>query len=58
MNYYFMSVSEFVLTIVGTWVTEKVIEPRLGTYKGEINEGIERLMPEEKKGLWGAFILC
>lgn len=34
-NWYFMSVSTIVLTIVGGLVTEKFIEPRLGTYDGE-----------------------
>ncbi len=34
MNYYFMAISVFVLTIVGTFVTDKIVEPRLGEYKG------------------------
>ncbi|MCA1032659.1 AbgT family transporter [Bacillus timonensis] len=54
MNFYFMVVSVFVLTIVGTIVTDKIIEPRLGTYKGEVKEEIDYLKPEEKKGLWAA----
>jgi aminobenzoyl-glutamate transport protein len=33
-NWYFMSISVFVLTIVGGLVTEKIVEPRLGPYKG------------------------
>jgi len=51
-NYYFMCVSTFVITLAGTWVTEKVVEPRLGKYKGEeAAEKIERLTKEEKRGL-------
>lgn len=56
MNYYFMIVSVFVLTIVGTYITEKVIEPRLGKYKGEYQGEVNSLSPIEKKGLWAAFI--
>ncbi|MDN3652175.1 AbgT family transporter [Thalassotalea ponticola] len=31
-NYYFMFVSVFLISGVGTYVTEKIVEPRLGTY--------------------------
>ena len=34
-NWYFNIVSVFVLTVVGALITEKIIEPRLGKYKGE-----------------------
>ena len=40
MNYYFIAVSVLVLTVVGAWVTEKIVEPRLGEYKGEFREKI------------------
>ncbi|MCM3669748.1 AbgT family transporter [Mesobacillus maritimus] len=56
MNYYFMIVSVFLITIVGTVVTEKIVEPRLGAYKGNVKEEVDYLRPEEKKGLWGALI--
>ncbi|ARK32243.1 AbgT family transporter [Halalkalibacter krulwichiae] len=56
MNYYFMIVSVFVLTLVGTFVTEKIVEPRLGTYKGAITDQVDYLSSVEKKGLWGALI--
>ncbi|WP_078596209.1 AbgT family transporter [Evansella clarkii] len=51
MNYYFIIVSVFLLTIVGAWVTEKIVEPRLGEYKGDYREDIKGLDPKEKKGL-------
>ncbi|GAA0341877.1 AbgT family transporter [Bacillus carboniphilus] len=54
MNYYFMIASVFVLTIVGTLVTDKIVEPRLGAYKGNVKEEVDYLKPEEKKGLWAA----
>lgn len=30
-NYYFMAASTFVITAAGTWVTEKIAAPRLGS---------------------------
>lgn len=56
MNYYFIAVSVFVLTFVGAWVTEKIVEPRLGEYKGEYRETVEKLKPIEKKGLIWAIL--
>jgi aminobenzoyl-glutamate transport protein len=55
-NYYFMVVSTFVIAAAGTWVTEKMVVPRLGTYKGDVKkEKIEPLSKLEKKGLnWSA----
>ncbi len=50
-NLYFMMVSTFLLTLLGTWVTEKIVEPRLGEYKGsQIIESVE-VTSAEKKGL-------
>ncbi|TAA69179.1 AbgT family transporter [Planococcus salinarum] len=55
MNYYFIIASVFVLTIAGAFVTEKIVEPRLGEYKGEYREELTSLTTEEKKGmLWAA----
>ncbi len=51
MNYYFIIVSVFILTFVGAWVTEKIVEPRLGEYKGEYREDLKGLEAIEKKGL-------
>ena len=51
-NYYFMFVSTFVIAVVGTWVTEKLVEPRLGKYEGSTQpEELKPLTIEEKKGL-------
>lgn len=51
-NYYFMVVSTFFVTATGTWVTEKVVEPRLGPYEGEAKaETIEHLDTAERRGL-------
>lgn len=56
-NYYFMFVSTFIIAALGTWVTEKVVIPRLGAYKGKTVTDIGdmgTLNPREVKGLWWA----
>ena len=51
-NYYFMFVSTFFIAIIGTWVTEKVVVPRLGPYTGDAQpEEIKQISPLEKRGL-------
>lgn len=56
-NYYFMFVSTFFIAFAGTWVTEKIVAPRLGEYTGDAKpEEISNLTKEEKKGLWYALI--
>ena len=56
-NYYFMFVSTFVIAAVGTWVTEKIVEPRLGNYEGTVKqEELKPLSKEEKRGLLFAVI--
>jgi aminobenzoyl-glutamate transport protein len=54
-NYYFMVVSTFLITILGTLVSERIVEPRLGKYEGEAEiEEIKTLSKDEKRGLWYA----
>ncbi|MBS4027869.1 MAG: AbgT family transporter [Ignavibacteriales bacterium] len=56
-NWYFMTASTFLLTLLGTWVTEKLVEPRLGKYNStEGNSTMEQLSIEEKRGLKLAFV--
>ncbi len=59
VNYYFMFVSSFLVVIVGTWVTEKIVEPRLGKYDGPAEKlPIVQLSAAEKKGLkWAGYAL-
>ncbi|MBN1633870.1 MAG: AbgT family transporter [Ignavibacteria bacterium] len=56
VNYYFMFISAILIVIAGTFITEKIVEPRLGKYKGHTQRlEIEKLKPYEKKGLkWAA----
>ncbi len=57
-NYYFMVVSTFLIAGAGTWVTERIVEPRLGTWSGDVdaadNEALKPLTAREKSGLWWA----
>lgn len=55
-NWYFMIASTFIVTAIGAWVTEKIVEPRLGTYHGEHEEKIEALADHEKSGIKAALV--
>lgn len=50
-NWYFIIVSTFVITIVGTIITEKVVEPKLGKYTGNEKANLSDITLEEKRGL-------
>jgi len=50
VNFFFMLASAVMIVIVGTLVTEKIVEPRLGTYEGE-SESFDQLKPIERKAL-------
>jgi aminobenzoyl-glutamate transport protein len=51
-NYYFMFYSTFLVAILGTWVTEKIVVPRLGVYTGdEKASAVGKLDTAEKRGL-------
>ena len=59
-NYYFMVVSTFLVAATGTWVTERIIVPRLGDYEGDVSTGndeLQKLTTAEKRGLWWAFLV-
>ena len=54
-NWYFMAASTLLITVVGTWVTERIVAPRLGDYRGEAKrEPLTPLEPRERRGLWAA----
>jgi len=51
-NYFFMVASTFIVTAVGTWVTERIVIPRLGDYHGEEKRTIvEQPSEDEWRGL-------
>lgn len=56
-NYYFMFISTFLITALGAFVTEKIVEPRLGKYHGENEIDMTTISNEERKGLRAALIV-
>ncbi|MGL4308651.1 MAG: AbgT family transporter [Cetobacterium sp.] len=55
-NWYFMAVSTFIITALGAFVVDKIVEPRLGKYTGEYKGDMNELTDLEKKGLLSAGI--
>ena len=52
VNYYFMFVSTFLIAIVGALITDKIIEPRLGTYQEDSQvEAVEDMNAREKRAM-------
>lgn len=53
VNWFFMIISTFVIATAGAWVTEKIVEPRLGEYdnsQGSIDLGEQKMdKPTEKE---------
>lgn len=55
-NWYFMMISTFLIAILGTFITEKVVEPRLGKYNEDdasekLESNVKHLSAIERKGL-------
>lgn len=60
-NYYFLMVSTLLITVLGTFVTDKIVEPRLAKFSGEIQGqediSLTAITPEEKRGLkWAGIV--
>ncbi|WP_444684486.1 AbgT family transporter [Alkalicoccus luteus] len=61
-NYFFMAFSVLMLMIVGTWITERVVEPRLGKFNDKyadpdtVSQTAEQPTAQELKGLRNAGI--
>lgn len=56
-SYYFLACSVLLVTATGTFVTERVVEPRLGPYHGDaVPTPAEPLTPRERAGLRWAML--
>lgn len=61
-NWYFMLFSVLMLMIIGAWITERIVEPRLGVYDPKFgddavtSEEIEQITPEKNRALRNAGI--
>ena len=58
-NWYFMIASTFLITIVGSFISLKIVEPSLGKYEGtpddlddDDSHRMDPLSAQERKGLW------
>ncbi len=57
-NWYFMIASTFLITIVGSFISLKIVEPSLGPYEGTPDldnvdaHRMDALSAQERKGLW------
>jgi aminobenzoyl-glutamate transport protein len=59
VNFYFMFISAIMIVLAGTWITEKIVEPRLKIYQGNAEKiPVDDLTSDEKKGLkWAGLSL-
>ncbi len=60
-NYFFTAVSSLLIVVLGWWITDRVVEPRLlGTQvDGKLDNlpTMDPLEPHERKGLWAAMLV-
>ncbi len=55
-NWFFMIVSTVMVTLIGTYITDNIVEPKLTTYSFSSTDTIETITDNEKKGLrWAGF---
>ena len=61
-NFFFLFVSTFLITFLGTFVTNKIVEPRLGSYNNSLSEKedetLSTITDTEKRGLRNAGIVA
>ncbi len=61
-NYFFLIVSTLLITILGTFVTDKIVEPRLAAFNGEVlgeeDTSLTTITVLERKGLRNAGIVA
>lgn len=61
-NYFFLFVSTFLITILGTIVTDKIVEPRLEAFEGHVHgeedDSLRTITDLERKGMRNAGIVA
>ncbi len=61
-NYFFLVASTFLITILGTFITDKIVEPRLGKYDATVADeedlSLTTITDKERKGLRNAGIVA
>lgn len=58
-NYYFMAASTGIIALAGTWVTERLVVPRLGPFQGDVEaQELHPLTSQERRGLlWAGMVV-
>ena len=61
-NYFFLVASTFLITILGTFITDKIVEPRLGAFSGQVegeeDDTLTTITDKERKGLRNAGLVA
>jgi aminobenzoyl-glutamate transport protein len=61
-NYFFLAASTFLVTILGTWVTNHIVEPRLGEFNGTVygeeDNSLRMISEIERKGMRNAILVA
>lgn len=50
-NWFFMIISTIMVTLIGTYITDKIVEPKLSTYSFTSSETVETITDDERRGL-------
>ena len=60
-NYYFTAISSVLIVILGWWLTDRVVEPRLKATEvdGDMSDlpAMDTLQAHERKGMWAAILV-
>ncbi|UPQ79176.1 AbgT family transporter [Flavobacterium azooxidireducens] len=60
-NWFFTSASTLLIVIIGWYITDKIVEPRLKSVSVEVNADeqptMDKLLPKEKKAFWAACLV-
>lgn len=60
-NWFFTSASTLLIVIIGWYITDKIVEPRLKSVSVEVNAEeqptMDKLLPKEKKAFWAACLV-
>ncbi|KES21200.1 MULTISPECIES: AbgT family transporter [unclassified Pseudomonas] len=61
-NYYFVACSAVLLSVIGAFIIERIVEPLAGPYRGSVVVDIQPISARELKGLkragWAALVLA
>lgn len=50
-NWFFMMISTVMITLIGTYITDHIVEPKLTTYSFSSEDTVDTVTTEEKRGL-------